>query len=59
MSSFVCAHANRFVSVDHKDLKKPLDVLRLSASHVGDAERENVDWVTKQPVLRALNAMDD
>jgi hypothetical protein len=30
---------------------------RISASHVVDAELEHLEWATRQPVMRVLNAV--
>jgi hypothetical protein len=36
---------------------QPARAQRLSASHVVEAELEHLDWATKQPALRMLDAM--
>ncbi|WP_085481722.1 hypothetical protein [Paraburkholderia susongensis] len=37
--------------------KKPVHARRLLASHIVEAELEHLDWATKQPALRMLDAV--
>ncbi|GGC29943.1 hypothetical protein GCM10011400_15740 [Paraburkholderia caffeinilytica] len=39
------------------DRKKPARAQRFNASHVVEAELEHLDWATRQPALRMLDAV--
>jgi hypothetical protein len=39
------------------DGKTPVRARRLSASHVVEAELDHLEWATKQPALRMLDAV--
>ncbi|MFM0731393.1 hypothetical protein PQQ52_12990 [Paraburkholderia sediminicola] len=39
------------------DRKNPARAQRFNASHVVEAELEHLDWATRQPALRMLDAL--
>ncbi|HYS62955.1 MAG TPA: hypothetical protein VEN30_03900 [Paraburkholderia sp.] len=39
------------------DRKEPARARRFNASHVVEAELEHLEWATRQPALRMLNAV--